>query len=190
MNAITASLDGEARETSPRTAGQPDSMRDDTPRSSPRVSLDEELYLGGKRARLVAIQDSSEREYTFLIIGTITHIEQASVRVVDPERILIEGGRPHAGPEVLVGVSTPFVSRISVARDIARLLHSGGPVFDRIAARQTPALPDAPTDLRRSFVMPEAKACGAKQIRERRLTGPIGTAAMRKPRRTESWQPA
>lgn len=190
MNAIAAPIDPEAREGSPRSAGQPDSMGDNMPRSAPRVSLDEEICLGVERARLVAVQDSSEREYTFLIVGTIAHIEQASVRVVDPERILIEGGRPHAGPEVLVGVSTPFVSRASVARDIARLLHRGGPVFDRIAARQAPASPDTPTGPRRSFVRPPAKTCDAKQIRERRPSGPIGAAAMRKPRRTESWQPA
>ena len=189
MNPITASLDLEAREGSPCTAGLPDSRRDDTPQSAPRVTLDEELCLGDERARLVAIRDSSEREYTFWIVGTIAHIEQASVRVVDPERMLIEGGRPHAEPEVLVGVSTPFVSRASAARDIIRLLHRGGPVFDRIAARQAPASLDAPTGPRRSFVMPPAKTCDSKQIRGHRLTGPIGTAVMAKPPRTESWQP-
>ena len=128
MNASTAFLDSAARRHFPCIAGhagRPTSK--DGLRSRPCVALDEELLLGSRRVRLVGVRNRQGCEYTFLFVGSITNADQPLVRVIDLERILIEGGRPHATPEVLVGVSPPFSAHTSEATDIARRLLRGRP---------------------------------------------------------------
>ena len=128
MNASTAFLDSAARRHFPCIsghAGRPTSK--DGLRSRPCVALDEELLLGSRRVRLVGVRNRQGCEYTFLFVGSITNADQPLVRVIDLERILIEGGRPHSTPEVLVGVSPPFSAHTSEATDIARRLLRGRP---------------------------------------------------------------
>lgn len=97
------------------------------------LTLDRRLVSGTVRGRLLAYHDADDdADYVALLIGDVVGSDDVPVRVVDEERLLVEGARSTEPAEILVGTSDdrdPDAER----RELDRQLCLGGPVRSMLA---------------------------------------------------------
>ncbi|MDO2381337.1 hypothetical protein QYS60_06425 [Rhodococcus sp. GXMU-t2271] len=97
------------------------------------LTLDRRLASDTVRGRLLAYHDADDdADYVALLIGDVAGSDDVPVRIVDEERLLMEGARSTEPAEILVGTSDdrdPDAER----RELDRQLCLGGPVRSMLA---------------------------------------------------------
>ncbi|WP_238586287.1 hypothetical protein [Rhodococcus rhodochrous] len=97
------------------------------------LTLDRRLASDTIRGRLLAYHDADDdADYVALLIGDVAGSDDVPVRIVDEERLLMEGARSTEPAEILVGTSDdrdPDAER----RELDRQLCLGGPVRSMLA---------------------------------------------------------
>ncbi|AWH01350.1 hypothetical protein DCN13_23630 [Rhodococcus ruber] len=97
------------------------------------LTLDRRLVSDTVRGRLLAYHDADDdADYVALLIGDVAGSDDVPVRIVDEERLLVEGARSTEPAEILVGAPDdrdPDAER----RELDRQLCLGGPVRSMLA---------------------------------------------------------
>ncbi|MDM7489408.1 hypothetical protein [Rhodococcus indonesiensis] len=97
------------------------------------LTLDRRLASDTVRGRLLAYHDADDdADYVALLIGDVAGSDDVPVRIVDEERLLMEGARSTEPAEILVGTSDDR-DPDAEWRELDRQLCLGGPVRSMLA---------------------------------------------------------